>query len=544
MSGQDKWLGKRTVVITKLGTPPGTSKALGTANDRGVSNAARANQLAMSRRLDVRAEEMRATLVRRSTVHRSYRKKKKAKKKKRALTGHEVELALLETLEFMSRRPLFGMCGNVQFTDFDGPGAAAARIFKLTDRDLRKVKRCFDSIDTDQSGSITQGEFFDMLELKDTPFTRQLCQSVVFEIADSDENNNLTFDEFVLGVSIVCTLTRDQLLYFVFRCFDTDNSGNLSRQEFLIMSEAVNEAGGGFFDGNFAQLLDKFDTDGDGNVDFDEFLLVDTYFPMAFFPVFRMQGELQKKTLKLDKWLSKVSEYNKGERHRAMRRDSKVGFTAPRPFIERMVKLGAMKQVMEVGGLKALRRLDNAGSDDGGTSRSRNASSALSGFTTGRSETSDAGGESARSSRVSFNDQAGAGDGANTQEQEQKQLEGSTENGVPRLDTVVENDGGSTRGEEGNKDDDRNSAGRNSAGTFPETNDEDATNGGGGDAGANEKRGDTRHNGKLNQIIPYNADDKENAPDAATSGVGGAPAPGKKPKRKGSVFPAWGKKPK
>ena len=34
-----------------------------------------------------------------------------------------------------------------------------------------------------------------MLELKDTPFTRQLCQSVVFEIADSDENNNLTFDE-------------------------------------------------------------------------------------------------------------------------------------------------------------------------------------------------------------------------------------------------------------------------------------------------------------------------------------------------------------
>ena len=143
----------------------------------------------------------------------------------------------------------------------------------------------------------------------------------MFDIADSDGNGSLTFDEFILGVCIVCTLTRDQLLYFVFRCFDLDNSGGLSTHEFVLMSEAVNEAGGGFFDGNFAQLVDKFDANGDGNVDFGEFLMVkkivtshrlssilitmhevqgistmpcrlpphqvDTYFPMAFYPVFR-----------------------------------------------------------------------------------------------------------------------------------------------------------------------------------------------------------------------------------------------------------------
>lgn len=45
----------------------------------------------------------------------------------------------------------------------------------------------------------------------------------MFDIADSDQNNTLSFDEFVLGVCVVCTLTRDQLLYFVFRCFDTDD---------------------------------------------------------------------------------------------------------------------------------------------------------------------------------------------------------------------------------------------------------------------------------------------------------------------------------
>ena len=57
----------------------------------------------------------------------------------------------------------------------------------------------------------------------------------MFDIADSDGNSSLTFDEFMLGVCIVCTLTRDQLLYFVFRCFDLDNSGGLSHHEFVAM---------------------------------------------------------------------------------------------------------------------------------------------------------------------------------------------------------------------------------------------------------------------------------------------------------------------
>jgi Ca2+-binding EF-hand superfamily protein len=72
----------------------------------------------------------------------------------------------------------------------------------------------------------------------------------------------------------ICTLTRDQLLYFVFRCFDEDNSGLLSHDEFLSMANAINEAGGGFFDGNFSQLIEKFDQNNDGNVDFGEFLMV------------------------------------------------------------------------------------------------------------------------------------------------------------------------------------------------------------------------------------------------------------------------------
>lgn len=73
----------------------------------------------MSRRLGERAQDMRTTLVRRTSVNRSYKRKKRKKKKLKTLTDREAELALLEPIEFMSRRPFLGVCGAVQVIDDD-----------------------------------------------------------------------------------------------------------------------------------------------------------------------------------------------------------------------------------------------------------------------------------------------------------------------------------------------------------------------------------------------------------------------------------------
>lgn len=363
MSGQDRLMGSVTLEKIVLGSPPGTSKpASSIMNGKNVSTSARANQLAMARRLDDRAEEMRMKLIKRvatTTSRRDYQRNLKKNKKKNALrpmTREEEERALLQPLEFISKRSLNPCCGVVVYTELTGPGAAATRLFKLTDADLVKIKKGFDEVDYDGSGSITQSEFFTCLELTDTPFTRQLCNNIVFEIADSDQNNSLTFDEFTLGVCIVCTLTRDQLLYFVFRCFDIDNSGSLSSREFVDMSMVINEAGGGFFDGNFLQLIDKFDQNGDGMIDFGEFLLVDTFFPMAFFPVFRMQDQLRKKTLGPNRWTKLIMAYDAAEKIR-ITEESDVRDTVieQKPFIDRMVKLGAMDHI-DQGGFKDMKR--------------------------------------------------------------------------------------------------------------------------------------------------------------------------------------------
>jgi hypothetical protein len=88
--------------------------------------------------------------VKRTTVRRSYRRKKTRKKKLRPMTQGEEELALLEPLEFASKQPPLlsrcCCCGSVAYTEIAGPGAAASRLFRMSDAQLRGCKKCFDSI--------------------------------------------------------------------------------------------------------------------------------------------------------------------------------------------------------------------------------------------------------------------------------------------------------------------------------------------------------------------------------------------------------------
>lgn len=100
---------------------------------------------------------------------------------------------------------------------------------------------------------------------------------------------------------------------------------------------------------NFPHILSPLTAaPADGNVDFGEFLLVDTYFPMAFYPVFRMQDALTRKTLSPDIWNRLIADYDRMENRRAAERDVRTAFVPPRPFVERIAKLGAMSHLIEV----------------------------------------------------------------------------------------------------------------------------------------------------------------------------------------------------
>jgi len=226
----------------------------------------------------------------------------------------------------------------------------AVNALNLTQKDLRHLKREFDEIDVDQSGScfgvlftpstfgavaamawgrshrlsdtprtrepfrgdavVTRPrrsrsrhagsmdavEFFDMLDEERTPLTDEL-----FALMDLDGSGTIEFDEFIAVLLTYCMYTKDDILRFCFDTFDKDKSNSIDENEFMALLSTVNN-GAPLFPGNMGTALMNFDSNDDGLIDFQEFKVIETRYPMIFFPAFRLQDRMQQKTLGETRW--------------------------------------------------------------------------------------------------------------------------------------------------------------------------------------------------------------------------------------------------
>ena len=190
-----------------------------------------------------------------------------------------------------------------------GLAAIVTRKLEVTDAQLRAIRKLFVSVDADKSGRISALEFFKIIGAVDTPFVRVLIDRMIFDWADLNTDDQLSFEEFVLAACVVCTFTRSQILKFIFDIFDEDGSGTIGRAEFRQIAQCIVDLGG-MFPGNYGSFLDQFDTSGDGVVDFSEFARVNETYPMLFFPAFKLQDKFQRGTLQPDTWRELVNRFD------------------------------------------------------------------------------------------------------------------------------------------------------------------------------------------------------------------------------------------
>jgi hypothetical protein len=137
--------------------------------------------------------------------------------------------------------------------------------------------------------------------LEDVGEPRSPFVDAVFSLVDINGNGLLDFSEYVRIFCIYCTYSKDEILTFVYNCFDADGSGTIDEDEFQLLAKTVNKAAP-MFPGNFAQALEEFDTNGDGLIDIDEFRILDRRYPMVLFPAFRLQDRLQRGSLSTMRW--------------------------------------------------------------------------------------------------------------------------------------------------------------------------------------------------------------------------------------------------
>jgi Ca2+-binding EF-hand superfamily protein len=191
-------------------------------------------------------------------------------------------------------RRCLGMANNVYIQRPDAKEAVKALC--LNQRQLKYLKKKFDEVDVDGSGTMDSTEFFGMLGEDRTPLTDAL-----FGLMDLDGSGTIEFDEFVAVLLTYCMYSKDDILRFCFDTYDLDHSNSIDEQEFMALMSSVNN-GTPMFPGNFTTVLQGFDSNDDGLIDFQEFKVIEQRYPLIFFPAFRLQEQMQKCTLGTSNW--------------------------------------------------------------------------------------------------------------------------------------------------------------------------------------------------------------------------------------------------
>lgn len=193
----------------------------------------------------------------------------------------------------------------------------AAEQFGLNDTTLAKLFKQFQAMDTMNMGALDMNDFYNGIGLK-----RNFFGDSVFRLVDKDDDNEISFYEFVVAACTYCSFTDSQLLKFCFDIFDKDKSGYLEDAEVRhlvnilhtldsnsrgsdsnIQKVLANEASCNL---NFEQIdnlfcdlqaMKDFGADEHGHISYQQFLQINKHYPRLFYPAFQVQLRLQHVTL-------------------------------------------------------------------------------------------------------------------------------------------------------------------------------------------------------------------------------------------------------
>mmetsp|Transcript_10097 Transcript_10097/g.19535 ORF Transcript_10097/g.19535 Transcript_10097/m.19535 type:complete len:178 (-) Transcript_10097:382-915(-) len=139
----------------------------------------------------------------------------------------------------------------------------------FTERDIKKLYKRFQSLDSNRNGELDPHELFDVPEIADNPLVKR-----VISIFDTNRDGKVSFVEFLVGLAKLAAGTADaQKTRFAFEVYDINRDGYISNGElFTVMKMMV---GSNLNDAQLQQLVDRTmlqaDLDHDGLISFEEF---------------------------------------------------------------------------------------------------------------------------------------------------------------------------------------------------------------------------------------------------------------------------------
>ncbi|KAG5383861.1 hypothetical protein IGI04_035331 [Brassica rapa subsp. trilocularis] len=136
----------------------------------------------------------------------------------------------------------------------------------LSEEEIRSLKTMFESMDTDESGSITYEELKTGLNRLGSKLPEAEVKQLM-EAADVDGNGTIDYTEFITATMHRHRLERDEHLHKAFLHFDKDNSGYITKDELEI---AMKEHGMGD-EACAKEIISEVDKDNDERINYEEF---------------------------------------------------------------------------------------------------------------------------------------------------------------------------------------------------------------------------------------------------------------------------------
>lgn len=134
--------------------------------------------------------------------------------------------------------------------------------------EIAGLQAIFQSIDADNSGTITADELREALKTKGDALGTEELQKLL-QLIDVDASGVIDYDEFLAATMSYHQLVKEDNLRKAFAHFDADGSGTITREE---LREALGSGGGGMdLDADLDAIIAEADKDGDGLIDYYEF---------------------------------------------------------------------------------------------------------------------------------------------------------------------------------------------------------------------------------------------------------------------------------
>mmetsp|Transcript_23669 Transcript_23669/g.40725 ORF Transcript_23669/g.40725 Transcript_23669/m.40725 type:complete len:179 (-) Transcript_23669:545-1081(-) len=139
----------------------------------------------------------------------------------------------------------------------------------FSQKEIKRLVKRFNALDTNKDGDITVQEFLSVPELASNPLVLRMIS-----IFDTDHSNTVNFKEFIEAFSIFRVEgDKEAKLKFAFKIYDVDEDGYISNGELFTVLKLM--VGDNLNDVQLQQIVDKTvieaDKDRDGKLSFEEF---------------------------------------------------------------------------------------------------------------------------------------------------------------------------------------------------------------------------------------------------------------------------------